>query len=192
MSKLFQSHVAALELGGTKTVVATGHSDGTVLDEVRFSTTTPDETLDRAIAWLVERGTPSAIGVGAFGPIRVNPVSLEYGCLLATPKADWAGFFLVGKFRAAFPGLPIRLDTDVNAALWAEVALGAAKGATDAAYITIGTGIGAGILSGGNLVHGALHPEFGRLFLGYILYMQSQCCPNFLNHLSLPALHGPS
>jgi len=162
MSKPFQSHVASLELGGTKTVVATGHSDGTVLEELRFSTTTPDETLDRAIAWLTARGMPSAMGDGGFGPIRVNPLSLDYGCLLATPKADWAGFSLVEKLRASFPGMPIRLDTDVNAALWAEVMLGAARGVTDAAYITIGTGLGAGILSGGKLVHGLLHPEFGH------------------------------
>jgi fructokinase len=61
------------------------------------------------------------------------------------------------------PGVPVLLDTDVNVALWAEAALGAAKGATDAAYITIGTGIGAGVLCGGKLVHGAMHPEFGHL-----------------------------
>ncbi len=157
------SFVAALELGGTKTVVATGLADGTVLEEIRFPTTTPDETLDRAIEWLAGKGTPSAIGIGAFGPIRVDPESADFGCLLATPKAGWSGSSLVGKFSAALPGVPIRLDTDVNAALWAEVALGAAQGATDAAYITLGTGIGAGILSGGRLVHGALHPEFGHL-----------------------------
>lgn len=67
------------------------------------------------------------------------------------------------KLSAALPGVPIRLDTDVNAALWAEVSLGAARAARDAAYITLGAGIGAGILSGGKLIHGALHPEFGHL-----------------------------
>jgi fructokinase len=157
------SAVAALELGGTKTVVAMGLADGTILEELRFPTTAPDETLDRALAWLGERGVPAAIGIGAFGPIRVNPASADHGCLLNTPKPGWSGFSLVGKIASAMPDVPVRLDTDVNVALWAEAALGAAKGASDAAYITIGTGIGAGILSGGNLVHGAMHPEFGHL-----------------------------
>lgn len=157
------SFLAALELGGTKTVVATGLADGTVLEEIRFPTTTPDETLDRAIEWLAGKGRPAAIGIGAFGPIRVDPESPDFGSLLATPKPAWSGFSLVRKCSAALPGVPIRLDTDVNAALWAEVSLGAAQGARDAAYITLGTGIGAGILSGGKLVHGTLHPEFGHL-----------------------------
>jgi fructokinase len=157
------SFLAALELGGTKTVVATGLADGTVLEEIRFPTTTPDETLDRAIEWLAGKGTPASIGIGAFGPIRVDPESPDFGSLLATPKPGWSGFSLVRKLSAALPGVPIRLDTDVNAALWAEVSLGAARGARDAAYITLGTGIGAGILSGGKLIHGALHPEFGHL-----------------------------
>lgn len=155
--------LAALELGGTKTVVATGLGDGSILEELRFPTTTPDETLDCALAWLEERGAPAAIGIGAFGPVRVNPASPDHGCLLNTPKPGWSGFSLVGKIATALPGVPVRLDTDVNVALWAEAALGAAKGASDAAYITIGTGIGAGILSGGSLVHGAMHPEFGHL-----------------------------
>lgn len=157
------SAVAALELGGTKTVVATGLANGAILEEVRFPTTSPDETLDRALAWLGERGVPAAIGIGAFGPIRVNPASADHGSLLNTPKPGWSGFSLIGKIASAMPDVPVRLDTDVNVALWAEAALGAAKGASDAAYITIGTGIGAGILSGGNLVHGAMHPEFGHL-----------------------------
>lgn len=157
------SRVAALELGGTKTVVASGLPDGTILEEFRFPTTTPAETFETAIAWIRERGTPAGIGVGAFGPIRVNPGSADYGTVLPTPKAGWSGFDLLGSLGAAFPEVPVRLDTDVNVALWAEVSEGAARGATDAAYITIGTGIGAGVLSGGRLVHGAMHPEFGHL-----------------------------
>ncbi|BCU78128.1 ROK family protein [Luteolibacter sp. LG18] len=154
--------VAGIELGGTKTVVAWGLSDGTIHEEHRFPTTRPEETFATATAWLRERGTPAGIGVGAFGPVRVNPAAPDFGSLLATPKDGWQGFSITGALAAAFPGVPLTLDTDVNAALWGEVALGAAQGATDAAYITIGTGIGAGILSGGRLVHGAVHPEFGH------------------------------
>jgi fructokinase len=162
MSDSQTAQVAGIELGGTKTVVAWGLSDGTVLEELRFPTTQPEETLGRAIEWIRERGHPAGLGVGAFGPVRVNPSAADYGSLLATPKAGWQGSSLVKALNDGLPGVPLVLDTDVNVALWGEVALGAAKGARDAAYITIGTGIGAGVLVDGRLVHGALHPEFGH------------------------------
>jgi len=155
--------VAGIELGGTKTVVAWGLPDGTIYEEHRFPTTLPDETFSTAIEWLRERGVPSGIGIAAFGPVRVNPSAPDFGSMQATPKEGWRGFSITGALEKAFPGVPLVLDTDVNVALWGESVLGAAQGTGDAAYITIGTGIGAGILTGGRLVHGALHPEFGHL-----------------------------
>ena len=155
--------IAGIELGGTKTVVATGTPDGSVSEEWRFPTTSPEETLQRAITWLRERGTPATLGVGAFGPLGVNPARPNYGCLLATPKPGWRDFSILGTLLSAFPSARIAIDTDVNAAALAEARLGAAKGLGDVVYITIGTGIGGGILSGGHLIHGALHPEFGHL-----------------------------
>jgi fructokinase len=154
---------AGIELGGTKTVVATGKSDGTVTEEWRFPTTTPEETFGRAAAWLKERGQPVGIGIAAFGPVGVVKGRETYGKILATPKAGWAGIPIVNYFQAAFTAAAITIETDVNAAALAEARLGAARGFDDVAYITIGTGIGAGILSGGHLIHGALHPEFGHL-----------------------------
>ena len=59
--------------------------------------------------------------------------------------------------------VPIGFDTDVNGSLLGEVTWGAAQGLTDVAYITIGTGVGGGILSGGKVVHGMLHPEMGHV-----------------------------
>jgi len=155
--------IAGIELGGTKTVVATGAADGTVHEECRFPTTLPEETFRKASEWLAERGTPEAIGVAAFGPLGIVPGRAEYGKLLATPKPGWAGFSITGYLATAFPAAAVTLETDVNAATLAEARLGAARGLDDVAYITIGGGIGAGILSGGRLVHGALHPEFGHL-----------------------------
>ena len=166
MSESNTTPVAGIELGGTKTVVAWGLPDGTILEEFRFPTTRPQETLDQAIEWIRQRGNPAGLGVGAFGPIRVNPAAADFGSLLATPKPGWQGFSLTGALKEGLGDVPVVLDTDVNAALWGEVALGAAQGATDAAYITIGTGIGAGILAGGRLVHGSLHPEFGHIKVG--------------------------
>ncbi len=155
--------IAGIELGGTKTVVAIGSTEGAVTEEFRFPTTHPGETLATAIDWLRERGTPESIGIAAFGPIGIVPGRTNYGQMLATPKAGWAGFSLTAALSAAFPHARLTLDTDVNAAALAEARIGAAAGLDDVAYITIGTGIGGGILSGGRLVHGAIHPEFGHL-----------------------------
>ena len=155
--------IAGIELGGTKTVVAIGSAEGRVIEEFRFPTTQPGETLGIAIDWLRERGNPSAIGIAAFGPVAIVASRKNYGQILATPKAGWAGFSLIGSLASAFPNASLTLDTDVNAAALAEARMGAAAGLEDVAYITIGTGIGGGILSGGLLIHGALHPEFGHL-----------------------------
>jgi fructokinase len=155
--------IAGIELGGSKTVVATGTPDGDVHEEWRFPTTSPAETFQRAIAWIAERGNPEAIGIAAFGPVGVVPGRPGYGKLLATPKPGWTDFPIIGTLDAAFPATRLTLETDVNAAALAEARLGAARGLDDIAYITIGTGIGAGILCGGRLIHGALHSEFGHI-----------------------------
>jgi fructokinase len=158
--------VSALELGGTKTVAALGTVAGEVWEEVRFPTTSPEETLGRAVRWWNEHGTKregGVIGVGSFGPIRVKRGLEDYGTMLATPKPGWSGFPVAGYLRNALPGMDVRVETDVNAAALAEARIGAAAGCADMAYITVGTGVGAGILTGGRLVHGAVHPELGHL-----------------------------
>ena len=155
--------IAGIEFGGTKTVVAIGHSDGRLLEEFRYLTTNPQETVGTAVEWIRRRGNPKAVGVGAFGPVNLAQDGPEYGQMLATPKPGWTGFSLSAALRNAFPDVRIVIDTDVNAAVLAESRCGAALGLNDVVYITIGTGIGAGMLSGGRLVHGALHPEFGHL-----------------------------
>lgn len=155
--------IAGIELGGTKTVVAEGTPDGEIVAEHRFPTTTPAETLATACDWLAGRGTPTAIGVAAFGPVGIVRGRKEFGQMLATPKPGWSGFSITGHLAQRFPGAEVQLETDVNAAALAEARDGAAKGLDDVVYITIGTGIGGGILSGGRLVHGAVHPEFGHL-----------------------------
>lgn len=157
-----RSLLAAIELGGTKTVVAVGTRVGEVVDEVRFATDGPAETLGRAVEWLRDHPGFRSLGVGSFGPIRVDPRAPDWGTMLATPKPGWAGFG-VGRFLRDALGVPVALDTDVNAAVLAEARRGAAKGLENVVYLTIGTGIGGGVLSGGRLVHGALHPEFGHL-----------------------------
>ncbi|MEP4077042.1 ROK family protein [Haloferula sp.] len=151
--------IAGIEMGGTKTVVAVGQGDGTVLEEHRFPTTGGEETFSRAIEWLNERGVPEGIGVGAFGPVSVNKTRADYGRMLPTPKPGWAGFSIVGALASAFPLARVEIETDVNVAVLAE-----ADGRDDVAYITIGTGIGGGVMADGKLVHGAVHSEFGHWY----------------------------
>ena len=151
--------IAGIEMGGTKTVVAVGKADGTVIEEFRYPTTNGEETFSTAISWLRERGEPSAIGVGAFGPVSVNKARPDYGQMLATPKPGWAGFSIVGALKAAFPQVKVEIETDVNAAVLAE-----AGDFQDIGYITIGTGIGGGVMADGKLLHGAVHSEFGHWF----------------------------
>lgn len=155
--------IAAMELGGTKTVVAIGDSDGTLLEEFRFPTTRPDETFEAAVAWISERGVPTSMGVAAFGPVQINLKAKNWGDMLPTPKPNWSGFSITKPLLGAFPDMKITLETDVNAACLAEAKIGAAAGLDNVVYITIGTGIGAGVLCDGRLMHGALHPEFGHL-----------------------------
>ena len=154
--------IAGIEFGGTKTVVAMGDRNGKLIEEFRYPTTNPQETLAVAIEWIRQRGIPEALGVAAFGPIMLADKGDDYGRMLATPKPGWEGFSISAYLRSAFPDCRLVIETDVNAAALAESRMGAARGLGDVVYITIGTGIGAGILSGGRLLHGALHPEVGH------------------------------
>jgi fructokinase len=155
--------LAGIELGGTKTVVAIADTDGGIAEQFRFPTVDPEVTVETAISWLNERGVVTRLGVAAFGPISINQARPDYGQLLATPKEGWAGFDLVAALQSGLTEAEISLDTDVNVAALAEVQLGAARGHENVAYITVGTGIGAGFIVDGKILHGALHSEFGHL-----------------------------
>ena len=159
--------IGSIEAGGTKFVcaVGTGPDD---YQEVRFATREPAETLREAGDFFTtmgkDRGAISALGIGTFGPADVDPKSATYGQIKNTPKPGWRGADLVGAIREALgSNIPVVFDTDVNAAAWGERRWGAARGIDDFVYITVGTGIGGGVVSGGRLIHGAGHPEIGHL-----------------------------
>ena len=158
-----QQLIGALEAGGTKMVCATGYADGTVLEREQIATTTPQETVEAVNAWFANKGI-AALGIGAFGPTAVNPASPQYGKILETPKTAWRYFDLLGTIQNEL-NIPCGYDTDVNVACLGEVTFGCAQGLTDVVYLTIGTGVGAGVLSGGQLVHGMMHPEAGHILV---------------------------
>ena len=162
MSKLY----GALEAGGTKMVCAVGDENGKILEQISLPTKEPANTVPAIIDYFKDKDI-KALGIGCFGPIALNKKSPKYGHILDTPKLPWRDYDMVGAFEKAL-GLPIGFDTDVNGSLLGEVTYGAAKGLSDVVYITIGTGIGAGVLSGGKLLHGMLHPEAGHIRLAPI------------------------
>ena len=158
--------IGGIEAGGTKFVCSVGTGPQDLWPEIRFPTTTPEETMARAIAYFKDReeqlGPLEAIGVAAFGPLDPDPASPAYGHITTTPKPGWAGSDIAGALKAQFD-LPIGFDTDVNGAALAEGAWGAGQGLHTFLYLTIGTGIGGGAVVNGRLLHGLIHPEMGHI-----------------------------
>jgi len=158
--------LGAIEAGGTKVVCVVARDADTILAERRVATTTPAATLGAAEDFFAtvssEMGALSAIGIASFGPVDMRRSSPTYGHLLTTPKPGWANADLVTRFATRF-SCPVVLDTDVNAAALAEALHGAGRGCGVVVYVTVGTGIGGGIVVSGRAVHGALHPEMGHI-----------------------------
>lgn len=154
----------AIEAGGTKVLCAVGTGPADVRAQVRFPTTTPEETLQKCVAFFRAQPKLAALGIGCFGPLELRPGARRYGHITTTPKVGWANADIVGPLRAAL-SIPVGFDTDVNAAVLGEARWGAARGLNTAVYVTIGTGIGGGALLAGQLAHGLVHPEMGHLLV---------------------------
>jgi fructokinase len=157
--------LGGVEAGGTKFVCAVGAGPDDVRAEGRVPTTTPAETLERVVAFFAEqaaRAPLAAVGVASFGPVDLDPRSPTFGFITTTPKPGWRGVDLVGPLRAAV-GVPVAFDTDVNAAALAEQCWGAARGLATVVYVTVGTGIGGGVVVDGRALHGLVHPEIGHV-----------------------------
>ena len=156
-----------IEAGGTKFVCVVASGPGQIVDEIRYMTTTPDETLGRAIQFFhpfVESGQVSAIGVGAFGPLDSNPQSPMYGFVTATPKPGWSNTNVLGTLQHAL-GTKIAFDMDVNTAALGEYLWGASQGCDPSLYLTIGTGIGGGYIVHGRPLIGLLSLEMGHVLI---------------------------
>jgi fructokinase len=146
-----------IEAGGTKWVCALGTGPDDLRELATIPTTTPDETIGRAVEFFSRNGAPAALGLGSFGP-----VDLRRGLITTTPKPGWADTDIVGALGTAL-GVQVAFDTDVNAAALGEQRWGAAVGLDTFCYVTVGTGIGGGAMVGEQLVHGLTHPEFGHM-----------------------------
>lgn len=159
--------LAGIDAGGTSFKCALSDAGGNILARQRFATVLPDDVINSCSEFLLaeaaaQGGKLKALGIAAFGPVDVDPRSKLYGTILNTPKPGWSQTALRHAFETRL-GVPVNLDTDVNGALLAELQDGAARDAQTAAYVTIGTGIGAGLFAGGALLGKPLHPEFGHI-----------------------------
>jgi len=155
--------LGALEAGGTKMVLAVGDENGNIFERISIPTQTPEETMPEMISYFKKKEI-EALGIGCFGPIDLSSDSPTYGYITSTPKLEWQNFDIVGAFQEALQ-VPVGFDTDVNASALGEATFGITKGLDCSLYLTVGTGIGAGIYMDGRLLHGMLHPEAGHIVM---------------------------
>lgn len=155
--------LGALEAGGTKMVCAVGNEKGEIIEQILVPTQTPETTVPKLIEFFEGKGI-EALGIACFGPIDLNKDSDTYGHITTTPKQAWQNYDIVGAFKSALQ-VPVGFDTDVNGSALGEFTWGIGKGLNSCIYITIGTGIGVGVIADGRLLHGMLHPEGGHILL---------------------------
>ncbi len=157
--------VAGIEIGGTKVLCAIGFGPDDLLAEARMPTTAPGETLVRIAEFFAAhagRGPLAAVGVACFGPLDLDERSRTWGRVAATPKPGWSNADVAGTLRRAL-GVPVAIDTDVNAAALGEHRWGAGRGFDPLVYVTVGTGIGGGGVIDGRPMRGLVHPEMGHV-----------------------------
>lgn len=165
MSAVNKGLYGAIEAGGTKFVCAYGSAPDDLWQSATIPTTTPDETFAQVIGFFdaaqTAHGAFDGFGVASFGPIQVDPLAADYGQMLKTPKPGWTGANFVS--RLAGYGAPVRVDSDVNGAGLGELAFGAGRGLRSLAYVTVGTGVGAGVVDKTGPRGGIGHAELGHI-----------------------------
>lgn len=158
--------IAAIEAGGTKFICAVGTPEGEIIARDRIATTSPSETLGLAMDFFRKHaattGSLSAAGIASFGPLDLDPSSSTSGSIVSTPKPGWSGVNIREVVRQAL-GVPTILDTDVNCAALAEGRFGAARDCNSHCYMTVGTGIGVGVIIDNKPIAGRGHPEIGHM-----------------------------
>ncbi len=158
--------LGGIEAGGTKCVVAVADDDLSIITQATIATTTPDETFASIISFFEQAQRAHAsditsIGVASFGPVGVDPASSSYGEILETPKLAWRGVSY--QHHLSHFGVPVVIDTDVNGAALAEQIHGVGNRSDTLAYVTVGTGIGVGVVQAGKPLSGFSHFEMGHI-----------------------------
>ncbi|MCX6054466.1 MAG: ROK family protein [Chloroflexi bacterium] len=163
------NYYGGIEAGGTKFICMIGHDPEHILSEFMIPTKSPDLTIPEVIRFFKEGEITfgiklSSIGIATFGPLNLSVNDPGFGTITSTPKTQWQNTPLYQIVKGHF-NIPVQIDTDVNGAAIGEGKWGAGIGFRDFVYITIGTGIGGGIISCGKPIHGLTHPEIGHMLL---------------------------
>ena len=153
--------VGGAELGGTKCILAVAESPTAIVKRIEIPTETPEKTLNNIFGFFSNYKLNS-IGIGTFGPIIIDRESKDYGLLISESKKGWKGTNLLTEFKNNFD-ITVNIDTDVNAAAIGEYNYGAGQSCHVLIYITIGTGIGGGVLVDGKPYTGNFHLEMGHI-----------------------------
>ena len=155
---------AAIETGGTKCLVSVGR-DPNSATRYQIETAYPDETANATELIILDeigRDTLDAIGIASFGPLNVDVESSDYGRIGPTPKPLWEGFNLRSHLQRRFD-CPVVSESDVNGAALAEAAWQLDRPINHIAYVTVGTGIGVGVVQNRTIANGLSHPEIGHI-----------------------------
>jgi len=173
-----KQYTGAIEAGGTKFVCAIIDNKRNIIESTRIATAHPSQTLTAVVDFFNEMTQRSykieRLGLGCFGPLDLNPKSSSYGSVTSTPKKGWQNIAIKPYLEKAL-GLSVFIDTDVNAAALAESMWGASANTDVSVYITIGTGIGGGLVINGKTVKGLVHPEMGHMRIKTPHNIQGQC-----------------
>ena len=156
-------YYGSLEAGGTKMVCAIGDEQGNILERVSIPTLAPETTMPAILDFFKNKNI-SALGIGCFGPVDLDKKSPTYGYITTTPKLAWRNYDIVGVCKKEL-GIHVGLDTDVNGSALGEATWGCTKELDNSIYITVGTGIGVGVIIDKKPYRGMLHPEGGHIFL---------------------------
>ncbi|MFM1768733.1 MAG: hypothetical protein RJA22_1262 [Verrucomicrobiota bacterium] len=160
------AHVIGIEIGGTKLQAVAGTAAGQIVDRRRFAVDRADgrdgilRHLAQALEELRVAWRPVAGGVGFGGPIdwRTGRIACSHHV------AGWTDFPL-GPWVAERLGVPVRADNDANVASLGEALCGAGAGFSPVFYVTLGSGVGGGLVVDGRIYHGA-HP--GESEIGHV------------------------
>ncbi|HJQ65856.1 MAG TPA: ROK family protein [Gemmatimonadales bacterium] len=152
-------YIVGVDLGGTNIVVGTVAQDGSEILGIESAPTAaekgPDAVVDRIVE-LVRRSIAQSPGkeIAGVGIGSPGPLDTKTGVVILTPNLGWHNMPLRDRVAKGV-GLPTELDNDANCAVFGEWWRGAARGAEHVVGLTIGTGIGGGIVLGGDIYHGA-------------------------------------
>lgn len=171
-------YFAVIEAGGTKFNCAIMNAEREIFSETRIATTTPEETLRNVVDFFQEQKAKGfgfeKLGLGTFGPVDLDPKSKHYGYITATPKPHWS-FTPITQTLESELDCEVTIDTDVNAAALGEYRWGAAQGCNVCVYVTVGTGVGGGVIIDGKPLHGLIHPEIGHMLIGEVDNVAGVC-----------------